>query len=116
MDKKDLEERTKKFALRVIRLVQALPKSKASDVIGYQLLKSGTSIGANYREAVRAVSKADFICKVGIVEKETNETLYWLELLEESKIMGSEKLSDLKDECEQLLKIFTSTGKSAKRK
>ena len=116
MDKRELEERTKKFALRVIRLVQALPKGKVGDVIGYQLMKSGTSIGANYREAVRAVSKAEFICKIGIVEKESNETLYWLELLEESKIMDSEKLFDLKDECEQLLKIFTSTGKTAKRK
>jgi four helix bundle protein len=116
LDKKDLEERTKKFALRVIRLVQALPKGKVGDVIGYQLMKSGTSIGANYREAVRAVSKADFICKIGIVEKECNETLYWLELLEESKIADYEKLCDLQDECEQLLKIFTSTGKTAKRK
>jgi len=97
-------------------LVQTLPKSKASDVIGYQVLKSGTSIGANYREAVRAVSKADFIYKISIIEKESNETLYWLELLEESNIIGIEKLSDLKDECEQLLKIFTATGKTAKRK
>jgi len=70
MNKKELQERTKRFALRVIKLVSSLPKSKTSDVIGYQLLKSGTSIGANYRKAVRAESKANFIHKIGIVEKE----------------------------------------------
>ncbi|MFH1943574.1 MAG: four helix bundle protein, partial [bacterium] len=78
MDKKELEERTKQFALRIIKLVSALPKSKVFDVIGYQLVKSGMSVGANYREAGRAESKADFIHKIGIVEKEAGETQYWL--------------------------------------
>lgn len=116
MDKKELQARTKDFALRIIRLVSSLPKSKVTDVIGYQLMKSGTSIGANYCEAVRAESKADFIHKISIVEKEASETLYWLELLVESKVMGKGQISDLIDECDQLLAIFTATGKSAKRR
>ena len=115
MDKKELEERTKKFALRIIKLVSALPKGKTCDVIGYQLVKSGTSVGANYREATRAESKADFIHKIGIVEKEAGETQYWLELLIDAGIVQKEKLSGLWDECEQLLAIFTATGRSAKR-
>ena len=91
MNKKELQDRTKQFALRVIKLVSSLPKSKTTDVIGYQLLKSGTSIGANYREAVRAESKADFIHKIGIAEKEAGETQYWLELLTELDIVKKEK-------------------------
>ena len=89
MDKKELAKRTKLFALEIIKLVQSLPKNKVCDVIGYQIMKSGTSIGANYREAIRGVSKRDFICKIGIVEKEASETLYWLELLQESGIVGA---------------------------
>jgi len=116
MDKKELEERTKKFALRIIKLVSALPKSKVCDVIGCQLVKSGTSIGANYREATRAVSKAEFISKICIVEKETSETQYWLELLVDSGVVNKEKLADLTDECGQLLAIFTATGRSAKKR
>jgi four helix bundle protein len=76
--KKDLERRTKRFALSVIQIVGKMPRTKVSDVIGYQLLKSGTSIGANYREAARAQSRDDFIHKIGICEKETSETEYWL--------------------------------------
>lgn len=116
MDKLELEERTKNFALRIIKLVSSLPKNKVCDVIGYQIMKSGTAIGANYREATRAESKPDFIHKVGIIEKEANETLYWLEILEASQIFSNNKLVSLKDECKQLLAIFTATGKSARRK
>ena len=83
MDKHELERRTKAFAVKVIQFVQDLPKNKVSDVLGYQLLKSGTSVGANYREANRAQSRADFIHKISIVEKEIAETQYWLELFEE---------------------------------
>ena len=116
MDKKELEERTKQFALRIIKLVSVLPRGKVCDVIGYQLVKSGTSVGANYREAGRAESKADFIHKIGIVEKEAGETQYWLELLGESGIVGKERLIDIMDECGQLLAIFTATGRSAKKR
>ncbi|MFH1943570.1 MAG: four helix bundle protein [bacterium] len=116
MDKKELEERTKQFALRIIKLVSVLPRGKVCDVIGYQLVKSGTSVGANYREAGRAESKADFIHKIGIVEKEAGETQYWLELLIDEGIVQKDKLSGLWDECGQLLAIFTATGRSAKKR
>ncbi|NOZ74846.1 MAG: four helix bundle protein [FCB group bacterium] len=120
MDKRELENRTKAFSLQVIRLVSELPRNKVCDVIGYQLMKSGTAIGANYREATRAASRADFIHKISIVEKEANETLYWLELLIESLRITDKnqmkKLVDLKSECEELLAIFTATGKTAKRR
>lgn len=86
MDKFELEKRTKKFALRVIRFVADMPKSKITDVVGYQLLKSGTSIGANYREANRAESRGDFIHKIAIVEKEASETQYWLEICQEAQL------------------------------
>ena len=86
MDKAELEKRTTYFAIRIIQFVAVLPKSKVTDVVGYQLLKSGTSIGANYREANRAVSRPDFVNKIGIVEKEAAETQYWLELCEKATI------------------------------
>jgi four helix bundle protein len=88
--KNELESRTKGFALNIIKFVSNLPKNKITDVLGYQLLKSGTSIGANYREARRAESPDDFIHKIAIVEKEASETKYWLELFDESKI-GDER-------------------------
>ena len=114
MDKKELEKRTKQFALHVVRFVSDLPKSKATDVMGYQLLKSGTSIGANHREANRAESRNDFIHKIAIVEKEAAETQYWLELFEESNIGDPEELRRLLQESGELLAIFTATGKTAK--
>ena len=88
--KRDIQYRTKQFALRIIRLVDALPKNKTSDVIGRQLLRSGTSVGANYRASCRAKSRADFIYKLGIVEEEADESLFWLELLVESKVKRNE--------------------------
>ena len=114
MNKSDLEKRTKTFALRVIQFASRLPKNKSADVLGYQLLKSGTAIGANYREANRAESRRDFIHKIGIVEKEASETLYWLELLEESNIGPATERQWLMRECRELLAIFTSIGKTAK--
>jgi four helix bundle protein len=95
-------------------LITTLPKSKAADVISYQILKSATSIGANYREAARAESKADFIHKIGIVEKEANETLYWLELIKES-LVQNDSVDNLLKECDELLAIFVASGKTAKR-
>jgi len=114
MDKKELEKRTKKFALEVIRFVADLPKNKITDVMGYQFLKAGTSIGANYREANRAQSRQDFIHKIAIVEKEASETQYWLELFDASNIGDSESLSWLLAESGELLAIFTSIGKTTK--
>ena len=114
MDKAELERRTKAFALRVIRFVAELPKNRVTDVMGYQLVKSGTSVGANYREANRAQSRSDFIHKIALVEKEGAETQYWLELFDESKIDDSEDRRWLLQESNALLAIFTSIGKTSK--
>ena len=114
MDKIELERRTKAFALRVIRFVAQLPKNRVTDVMGYQLLKSGTSIGANYREANRAQSRSDFIHKIALVEKEAAETQYWLELMNESGIGRSQDRLWLLQESTELLAIFTKIGKSSK--
>src|SRR5438093_11790062 len=104
----DLRVRTKQFALRVIRLCAALPRGLATDVIGRQVLKSGTSVGANFREAHRARSDAEFISKVGECLRELDETFYWFELLVEGKIIAASRLSALMDECNQLLAILTT--------
>jgi four helix bundle protein len=111
---KDLQIRTKEFALRGIRMYSALPKSTEAQVLGKQVLRSGTSVGANYREANRARSKPEFIAKIGDCLKELDETAYWLELLTESSIIPNAKLADLRDECDQLLAIFTTISKKTK--
>jgi four helix bundle protein len=116
MDKKELEKRTKKFALEVIRFVADLPKNKITDVLGYQFLKAGTLIGANYREANRAQSRQDFIHKIAIVEKEASETQYWLELFDALNMGDPNMRSWLIQESAELLAIFTTTGKTAKRR
>lgn len=114
MDKSDLEKRTKAFALRIINYVTSLPKNKATDVIGYQLLKSGTSIGANYREANRAESRSDFKHKIGIVEKEASECQYWLEICHESDFGNTDEQTSLLKESAELLAIFTAMGRTTK--
>jgi len=110
----DLVERTKQFALRVVRMFSALPKTTEAQVMGKQVLLSGTAVGANYREAQRARSKPEFIAKIGDCLKELDETAYWLELLIESGIITPSKLSALCDECNQLLAIFSAISKKAK--
>jgi four helix bundle protein len=110
----DLPERTKVFALRVIRMYSVLPKTTEAQVLGKQVLRSGTSVGANYREANRARSKAEFTAKIGDCLKELDETAYWLELLVEAEILPAAKLKDLRDECDQLLAIFTTISKKSK--
>lgn len=110
----DLQVRTKGFALRVIRMYSSLPKSTEAQVLGKQVLRSGTSVGANYREANRARSKAEFIAKIGDSLKELDETAYWFELLAESGIVSGSKLESLRDECDQLLAIFTTISKKSK--
>ena len=112
--KNDVEIRTKHFALSIIDLVSKLPKTKAADVIGYQLLRSGTSIGANYREAARALSHDDFIHKIGICEKEAAETEYWLELLVESRTLDAELHKHVRTEVGELLAILVASGRTAK--
>lgn len=114
VSEKDLKERTKRFALDIIRLVASLPRTREADIIGRQLLKAGTSVGANYREANRARSKAEFRAKIGIVEQESDESLYWLELLKESGIAKGKLLEYLLIEADELVAIFTTIGKKSK--
>jgi four helix bundle protein len=112
----NLKDRTKKFALRVIRLVESLPKGKTSDVIGRQLLRSGTSVAANYRSACRARSTADFVAKMGVVEEEADETIFWMELLIEARVVDGNKLKALMTEADEILAIVVSSIKTAKKK
>lgn len=116
MDKSDLEKRTKAFALRVIGFVSALQRTAVSDTIGRQLLRSGTSIGANYREANRAESRNDFLHKIGIVEKEAAETQYWLEICNDAAVGRGPECDSLLKESGELLAIFTSIGRRTKEK
>ncbi len=108
---KDLEERTKLFALAVLRFCPSLPRDRAVDILARQLIRSATSIGANYREANRAVSRAAFRNKIGTVQKEAAETQYWIELLIEGGFAKPEPATNVYDECTQLLAIFTAIGK-----
>ena len=110
----DLRDRTKSFALRIVKMFTALPKTAEAQVLGKQALRSGTSVGANYREAFRARSKPEFISKLGDCLKELDETAYWLELLVESKIVTAARLASLQDECNQLTAIFTTIAKKSK--
>jgi four helix bundle protein len=110
----DLRVRTKQFALRVIRLFSALPKRTTAEVIGKQALRSGTSVGANFREAHRSRSDAEFLSKVGDCLKELDETSYWLELLVEGEIFPADRLASLQDECNQLIAILTTICKKVK--
>jgi len=109
-----LKDRTKKFALRVIRLCESLPKGKTANVIGGQLLRCGTSVGANYRAACRARSPAEFIAKMGIVEEECDESLFWMELLIEAGKVPKDRLSDLMQEADELLAITVSSIKTTR--
>lgn len=111
---KQSEERTKSFAISIIRLSMALPNFPESKVIKNQLTKSGTSTGANYREANRSRSKADFSNKIKICESETSETIYWLEIIAELECTDKEKLNIIMAEAKEILAIFTSIGKTLK--
>jgi four helix bundle protein len=117
-DKKNerLRERMKQFALQVIRFVENLPKTNTTRVIGGQLLRCGTSVGANYRAACRARSTADFIAKMGIVEEESDECLYWVELLVAAGFVALEEASPIMDEANQLLSITVSSIRTARRR
>ncbi|MCS7018817.1 MAG: four helix bundle protein [Cytophagales bacterium] len=114
--KEDLKQRTKQFALRIVQLAEALPVSLAGNAIGNQLVRCGTSVAANYRAACRAKSVADFICKIGVVEEEADETLFWLEIIGDSGLIPLHRLQDLQKEAYELTAIFTSIGKTTKQK
>ena len=109
-----LRERTKKFALRVIRMSQAMPNNRASNIITNQILRSATSITANYRAAGRSRSKAEFIAKIGVVLEEADETVCWLELLAESGIVPASKLRNLLAEANELVAIFAASRKTVR--
>lgn len=113
-DQFDLKQRTKAFALRVIKLFGALPKSTPAKVIGTQVLRSGTSVGANYHEADSARSRAEFIAKMGDSLRELAETSYWLELLIESQMVPPQKLKPLLDEAHELKSVFASIIQKAR--
>jgi four helix bundle protein len=110
----DLKRRTKAFALRVIKVVDSLPRERSADVIGKQLLRCATSVGANYRSACRAKSTADFIAKMTIVEEETDESLYWMELLVESNLLSLGRLADLMKEADEIVSIIVASVKTAR--
>ena len=112
----DLKERTKQFALRVIRLCEALPESRIGNVTNNQLLRCGTSVGANYRAACRARSTAEFIAKMGIVEEECDESLYWMELIIAAELLPEDRLKDLMAEADEILAITVSSIKTARKK
>ena len=110
----ELKKRTKQFGLRIIRLVEALPKTKTAIAIGNQLVRCGTSVGANYRAACRGRLKADFIAKLGIVEEEADESAYWLEMLLEAKVLRPDSVKRLIAEADELTAIMATSRKTAK--
>ncbi|MHB1155475.1 MAG: four helix bundle protein [Phycisphaerales bacterium] len=115
MTPNDVKTRTKQFAVRSFRVSQALPRGAAGDVLGRQLLRAATAVAANYRAACRARSKAEFIAKLGIVEEEADESLFWLELIDELKLIPSSRLRPLLDEANQLVSIVVSSICTVKR-
>ncbi|MFH0953171.1 MAG: four helix bundle protein [Verrucomicrobiota bacterium] len=115
MNKNDLKERTKSFGLRCVNLTNALPKTAAGHVLGNQLLRAGTSVGANYRSACRSRSTAEFIAKIGVVEEEADECCYWLEIVRDAKLMKAALLQSLLQEADELTAIMAASRKSAAR-
>jgi four helix bundle protein len=115
VDETEFKRRTKEIGLRVIRLVDALPGSRAADVLGRQLLRSATSIDANYRAACRAKSRADLLAKLAIVEEEADETLHWLQMLGESEIFPASRLSQLEQEVNEVLAMVVASIKTLRK-
>lgn len=111
----ELRERTKKFAIRIVKLFRALPKTDEARIIGKQILRSGTSVGANYRAVCRARSTAEFIAKIGVVVEEADETVFWLELLIETEIVPEKQLCSLLQEANELLAIAAASQSTTKR-
>ena len=112
---KQLQDRTKKFAIRIIEAFARLPRDEASRIIGRQFLRSGTSMAANYRASCRARSQADFISKISVVTEEVDEMLFWFELLVEGELVEKKFVEPLMKECEDLLKIFSASLATAKK-
>ncbi|MEW6128682.1 MAG: four helix bundle protein [Acidobacteriota bacterium] len=115
LEKRDLRKRTKSFALRIVRLYSSLPKTTEAQVLGKQILRSGTSVGAHYHEARRARSAAEFISKIEGGLQELEETVYWMELLVEAEIVKEIRLNNLLKEAEELTSIFVASVKKVKK-
>jgi four helix bundle protein len=115
VDKAELLGRTKAFSLPILKLVDAMPRTTSGRAIANQLVRSATSIGANYRAACRSRSRAEFAAKLGVVAEEADETLYWLELIRESKLLAESKISDLLREADELTAIFTAGRRTTAR-
>ena len=115
MTEAEFKDRTKLVGIRVVRVVESLPRGRAADVIGRQLLRSGTSVGANYRAACRAKSKRDMLAKLADVEEEADEALYWLELLVDTGCVEAPKLAPLRTEVEAILKMITASIRTLRR-
>ncbi len=114
MNRDEMKARTRAFALRVIRLAESLPNTPAANVIRNQMLRCGSSVGANYRAACRARSKPDFASKMGIVEEEADETMYWIDLLVDAGLVKRDRVIDLLTEADEILSITVSSIKTAK--
>src|SRR5687767_195630 len=114
MNQDDFKKRTKAFALRIIRLAESLPDTPTARVIRNQIIRSGPAVGANYRAACRAKSKPDFISKMGTVEEEADETIYWMELLIETQIVRRARIADLLNEAAEILSIVVTSIKTAR--
>jgi four helix bundle protein len=115
MNSHALKRRTKEFAKRIIELCRLLPNNREGRLIGNQLFSSGTSVAANYRSACRGRSRAEFIAKLGIVEEEADETLFWLEIIDEMEIGDTDVVQSLMDECDEIIAIMVSSIKTARQ-
>lgn len=113
---KELQDRTKRFAVRIVNVFKALPKTDEARIIGKQLLRSGTSVAANYRAACRGRSKAEFAAKMGVVVEEIDETVFWMELLVETDIVAAGKMTELISEANELLAIFAASRSTARKR
>jgi four helix bundle protein len=116
MDEQAFKNRTKKLALNVIRVVESLPRSRTADVIGRQLIRSGTSVGANYRAACRGRSTADVIAKLRIVEEEADESIYWMELLTEANIVSEESIAGMLKETDEILAMTVASIRTLQKR
>ena len=116
MNEREFKSRTKEFALRVIKLVSSLPKEPVGDVVGRQLLRSGTSVGANYRAACRGRSAADVVNKLGFVEEEADESLFWMELLVDAQVVSAKRLAALMTEANELIAMVVASIKTLRHR
>ena len=114
MNEKQFKDRTKQLALRIIDVMAALPKTAAADIVGRQVLRSATSVGANYRAACRAISRADLIAKLSIVDEEADETCYWLEILVEAKLLPPAQIIEVLQEANEITAMTVASIKTAR--